>query len=228
MTDNQPTPLKDILRDPSHPAHAAATALTEKVESGEVSLCACLGPVYNEPYCPCEMRRRGLPRSVQHKRATEAATVQLQSFLQTGALARRGVYIASRASIPARAAQWRLLRDILGWHIVSSWIDEAGEGETNDFSDLWLRIVDEIRGAERLIFYVEQDDFPLKGALVEVGIALAAGVPVYVVAPGVVIEGRSRRPIGSWIDHPLVKLVPNMEVALKGAARRETPNIEGA
>lgn len=141
---------------------------------------------------------------------------------------RQGVYIASRASIPARAAQWRLLRDLLGWHIVSSWIDEAGEGDTANFTELWVRIETEIKQSERLILYVEADDFPLKGALVEVGIALAAGVPVYVVAPGVVIEGRSRRPIGSWIDHPLVKLVPNMEVALKGAARREPVTTEGA
>ncbi|KWA84116.1 hypothetical protein WL29_22385 [Burkholderia ubonensis] len=229
MTINQPTPLNDILRDPGHPAHADAKALTEKVESGDISLCACLGPVYDEPYCPCEMRRRGLPRSAHHKRAVEAATVQLQSFLQTGTLQRRGIYIASRASLPARAAQWRLLRDIQGWHIVSSWIDEAGEGESAAFSDLWLRIVDEIRGAERLILYVEPDDFPLKGALVEVGIALAAGVKVFVVAPGVVIESRSRRPLGSWIDHPLVKLVPNMAVALQGAARREPESTdEGA
>ncbi|KVP17017.1 hypothetical protein [Burkholderia ubonensis] len=141
-----------------------------------------------------------------------------------------GTYIASRASLPARAAQWRLLRDILGWHIVSSWIDEAGQGQTADFSELWVRIEAEIKGAERLILYVEPGDFPLKGALVEVGIALAAGVKVFVVAPGVTIEPRTRRPLGSWIDHPLVTLAPNMEVALKGAARRapESDNLAGA
>ena len=131
-----------------------------------------------------------------------------------------GIYIASRASIPARAAQWRLLRDILGWHIVSTWIDEAGPGETQDFAKLWVRIESEVKQAERVILYVESDDFPLKGALIEVGMALAAGVKVFVVAPGLMLEPRTRRPLGSWIDHPLVTLVPNMDVALQGAARR--------
>ena len=50
--------------------------------------------------------------------------------------AHRGTYIASRASIRARAARWRHLRDVEGWHIVSSWIDEDGEGETDDFGEL--------------------------------------------------------------------------------------------
>lgn len=52
--------------------------------------------------------------------------------------------------------------------------------------------------------YAEAGDFPLKGAFIEVGMALSAGVPVVVVAPGVAIEPRSMRPIGSWMAHPLV------------------------
>jgi hypothetical protein len=133
----------------------------------------------------------------------------------------RGIYVASRASIPERAAQWKRLRDVDGWHIVSTWIDEAGEGETDDFSELWVRIETEIKQSERLILYVKEGDFPIKGALIEVGIALAAGVPIYVFAPGVTIETRSRRPIGSWMDHPLVTLVTSMDEALAGAERRE-------
>ncbi|WP_434716224.1 hypothetical protein [Paraburkholderia sp. A3RO-2L] len=135
-----------------------------------------------------------------------------------------GTYIASRASIPARAAQWRHLRDVEGWHITSSWIDEAGEGETDSFSELWVRIENEIRNAERLILYAEADDFPLKGAYIEVGMALAFGIKVFVVAPGVTIEPRSRRPVGSWMDHPLVSLVPDIATALEGAARRLAPD----
>ena len=138
----------------------------------------------------------------------------------------RGTYIASRASIRARAARWRHLRDVEGWHIVSSWIDEDGAGETDDFGELWLRIGDEVRGAERLILYVEPDDFPLKGALVEVGLALGAGVKIFVVAPGVVIEPRSYRPIGSWINHPLVRVVSSVELALEGAARRAPAELQ--
>lgn len=134
---------------------------------------------------------------------------------------RAGTYIASRASLPARAARWKHLRDIEGWHIVSSWIDEAGEGETEDFGELWLRIEAEVKSAERVIFYAEAEDFPLKGAYLEAGIAISAGVPVFVVTPGVVIEPGSCRPVGSWVNHPLVRVVPSIELALVGAARRE-------
>ena len=137
---------------------------------------------------------------------------------------RAGIYGASRASVPGRAAMWKELRDVQGWDIVSSWIDEAGEGETGDFVELWERIEREVRGAERLILYVERDDFPLKGAYVEIGVAIAAGVKVFVVAPGVEIEPRSCRPVGSWVMHPRVTVVPDMEAALKGASRR-TPGV---
>jgi len=133
---------------------------------------------------------------------------------------RNGIYIASRASLPARAARWKHLRDVEGCHIISSWIDEAGEGETDDFGELWVRIEAEVKSAERVIVYAEPDDFPLKGAYVEAGIAISAGVPIFVVTPGVEIEPRSCRPIGSWISHPLVNVVPSIEAALEGAARR--------
>lgn len=26
----------------------------------EIAFCACMGPIANDPYCPCEMKRRGL------------------------------------------------------------------------------------------------------------------------------------------------------------------------
>ncbi len=112
------------------------------------------------------------------------------------------IYVASRASIPARAALWRDLRDRHGARIISSWIDEAGEGETEDFADLWARILGAVEVCDRLVLYVEAGDFPLKGALIEVGAALALGKAVWVIGLGVVLEERSCRPIGSWINHP--------------------------
>lgn len=116
-----------------------------------------------------------------------------------------GIYVASRASVPERAAMWRALR-AEGWPIVSSWIDEDGPGQTDDMGELWTRIAEEVMSAAGLVLYVESGDFPLKGALVEVGMAIAAGVPVVVVAPGVSIEPKSCRPIGSWMRHPLVSV----------------------
>jgi hypothetical protein len=128
-----------------------------------------------------------------------------------------GTYIASRASVPGRSAAWRRLRDVDGWKITCSWIDEAGPNETDDLGELWTRIASEIWGSERLVLYVEPDDLPLKGALIEVGMALAYKIPVRVVAPGLMIEIPSYRPLGSWVRHPLVTFADTMEKALAGA-----------
>lgn len=136
------------------------------------------------------------------------------------AKARAGVYVASRASVPARVEMWQALR-ASGVHITSSWIDEAAPGASASLPDLWQRIEQEIRASERLVLYVEADDFPLKGALIETGIAIGAGVPVYVVAPGVELEPRSMRPLGSWALHPLVKFAASLNEAL-------TPTKEAA
>lgn len=113
------------------------------------------------------------------------------------------VYVASRASNPARPAMWRKLRDEFGFKIISSWIDEAGDGETADFAELWKRITAEIARCDMLVFYAHADDFPLKGALIEVGMALAMQKPVWVFG-NLTLEGRTDRPLGSWIRHPLV------------------------
>ncbi len=128
-----------------------------------------------------------------------------------------GTYIASRASIPRRAAAWRRLRDVGGWKITSTWIDEDGAGQTTDLGALWVRIASEVAGSERLVLYVEPDDFPLKGALIEVGIAIAHLIPIRVVAPGVLLDPISFRPVGSWVRHPLVSFANSVREALEGA-----------
>lgn len=126
---------------------------------------------------------------------------------------RKGIYVASRASVPARGSMWRALRS-KGHQIISTWIDEDGEGQTEDWGELWERIRKEVTGAEKLVLYAETSDFPLKGAYVEIGMALAAGVPVVCVLPGVELEARSFRPVGSWIKHPLVSIAKTVEEAL--------------
>lgn len=124
-----------------------------------------------------------------------------------------GFYVASRASVPERPATWRRFRED-GWPIVSTWIDEAGEGETADNGELWQRIDREIASCAGLILYVAADDFPLKGTYIEVGMALARGKPVAVVLDGVELQPRSLRPLGSWAAHPLVKFYPSVLAAL--------------
>lgn len=92
--------------------------------------------------------------------------------------ARGGVYMASKT---AHAGRWRDLRK-QGFPVACTWIDEAGAGETADFPDLWARCIREAATAAALILYCEPGEI-LKGALVEVGAALAAGVPVLWVGP---------------------------------------------
>jgi hypothetical protein len=123
------------------------------------------------------------------------------------------LYVASRASLPERSAMWRALRND-GWRIASTWIDEAGEGETASFADLWHRIEDEIRNSDGLILYAEREDFPLKGALVEVGIALGMRKPVAVVLAGPpFLETRTLRPVGSWLYHGRCSLFGTVQEA---------------
>jgi hypothetical protein len=118
-----------------------------------------------------------------------------------------GIYIASRTY---RAARWRRLRDVEGWQITSSWIDEAGAGESPDLGNLWSRVEAEIARSKLLILYVEMEDFPLKGALIEVGMAIASPIPVRIVAPGVILDPVSFRPLGSWVRHPRVSFCDTM------------------
>jgi hypothetical protein len=133
----------------------------------------------------------------------------------------KGLYVASRATIPERSAMWRKLRE-QGVPINSTWIDEAGDGETACFTELWERITSEISRSAALILYAEASDFPLKGALTEAGIAIGMGKQVAVVTPGVTYEARSMRPIGSWVSHPLVTRFDTVEDAL---AALPTPQI---
>lgn len=84
-----------------------------------------------------------------------------------------GIYIASKA---CHAPKWRFLRDS-GHPIISTWIDEAGPGQTTDFNDLWSRCIHESSTADVLVVYREAGEV-LKGGWVEVGAALAYGVPI--------------------------------------------------
>ena len=60
MENNKPIPIKDILVDHQHPLYEMVSETINKLNSGEISMCACMGKMGNDPYCPCEMRNRGL------------------------------------------------------------------------------------------------------------------------------------------------------------------------
>jgi hypothetical protein len=115
-----------------------------------------------------------------------------------------GIYVASKTK---HAARWLALR-AQGCPIVSTWIDEAGVGETSDWRDLWDRCLSEATGAAALVMYVEPGEAH-KGSLAEVGAALYAGVPVFWVGPEV---GTVRR-------HRGVTVCDTLEQAMEAAGK---------
>lgn len=45
-----------------------------------ITFCACMGPMYGEPLCPCAMSRAGLERSQESKDALVAANKRLDEL----------------------------------------------------------------------------------------------------------------------------------------------------
>jgi hypothetical protein len=118
-------------------------------------------------------------------------------------MTRARVYVASKAE---HGPLWRELR-AAGEPIISTWIDESGPGQTADWPGLWWRCIQEASTATALVCYCREGERPLKGALVEVGAALAHGVPVYWVGPE-----------QSVTRHPLVTVCLTLLDALNQAA----------
>lgn len=133
-----------------------------------------------------------------------------------------GIYVASRVK---HADLWKAYR-AQGVPIIASWIDEAGDGETADFVELWQRIRKEIADSKGLVFYAAGvEDFPFKGAFVEVGMALALGKPVYAALENVMLEGRTMRPVGSWLLDRDVTRCPTLEDAIRLACQGDGPTM---
>lgn len=83
-------------------------------------------------------------------------------------------YVASKTT---HAEFWKHQRREFGCQIISTWIDEAGEGQTANYSELAQRCISEVQKADVLVLYCEPGEL-LKGALIEVGAALALGKEV--------------------------------------------------
>lgn len=80
------------------------------------------------------------------------------------------IYVASKTK---HAAKWRALRDH-GHNIIATWIDQAEEGQSPDYPGLATHCIQEAARADVTILYCHPGEV-LKGALVEVGAALAHG-----------------------------------------------------
>lgn len=86
-----------------------------------------------------------------------------------------GIYVASKVR---HAGTWTILRDT-GLPVISTWIDEAGVGQS-DLRDLWRRCVAEVKSADVLLLYRLGGEI-LKGGWIEAGVAAGAGIPIYAV-----------------------------------------------
>ena len=123
--------------------------------------------------------------------AHESDAAELEAALADRcSVAREAIYVASKTKY---AAMWRELR-YQGMPIISTWIDEAGKGETQSWADLWQRCVSESARATGFIIYGREGEV-MKGALVEVGTALGAGVPVAIVGKCDGMKNASAHPL---------------------------------
>lgn len=79
----------------------------------------------------------------------------------------------------------------------------------------WLQDVQDIKDADGVFVYAEPED-RLRGALVEAGVAIALGVPVYVI-------GDRHPDYGTWQHHPTVRKVKTITDAIDQATHFRRP-----
>lgn len=143
-----------------------------------------------------------------------AASFPVDSFSQDSSAKRcqpsERIYIASKIT---HASKWRDLRDD-GWPIISTWIDEAGEGQSKSLGDLTDRCIAEAISCTHFILYSEPGEI-LKGALLECGAALANAVPVFCVGDGPSISR-------VFEHHPCWHMCDTIEDALTRSTKSQT------
>lgn len=119
------------------------------------------------------------------------------------------LYIASRLYY---AERWRRLRDEWnrdGIFIISRWIDLVPLEDANDSNVMkfvWSIDETDVRNSHALLLYAEPRD-TLRGALVEAGMAIAFGHPVFLVG--------DNSGFGTWQHHPQVHKFATLKLAKK-------------
>lgn len=109
------------------------------------------------------------------------------------------LYTASKTT---HAHLWQALRSS-GVPITATWIDEAGEGQTASYAELADRCIREVAQADAVLLYCAPGEI-LKGALIEVGAALALGKPVLCVGDCPSLS-RVFKAHPLWSSHPSIK-----------------------
>lgn len=86
------------------------------------------------------------------------------------------IYIASKTR---HADKWRKLR-AKGVDVISTWIYDTDQYEAVERADLAQRCIAEATACEAMLVYYEVGEH-FKGGFIEIGVALAAGKPIYAV-----------------------------------------------
>ncbi len=95
-----------------------------------------------------------------------------------------------------------------GYNIISTWIYEAGAGQSKSLKELSERCIQEVKDSDVVIVFAEPND-KLKGAFIEMGVALAFYKPVFYVG----------ELTGAFSHHPLVIKFKNADAALSSCTR---------
>lgn len=89
MSEQTSIPVAEVVANPEHPLHAEVADVCNKLSTGDVTMCACMGPVCGEPYCPCEMNSRGLGPSPARLAADAEAAQKFAARVQSGVFAQQ-------------------------------------------------------------------------------------------------------------------------------------------
>jgi hypothetical protein len=76
---NKPIPIKEAMEQ-----YPEVREMMDKLDRGEINLCACMGPMYGEPHCYCSMVRLGLPLSPEREKANAEANERLKALFEPG------------------------------------------------------------------------------------------------------------------------------------------------
>lgn len=124
-------------------------------------------------------------------------------------------YVAAKAYRPEITKELKALRDE-GFAITSTWIDLPEDQPLPPHMQgmIWEAAKYQIMTSHQLVAWIRPQDLPLKGVLVEIGIAIGMGKIVRLVAPDVEFDSRTGRPLGSWIMSNHVTLHHSLKEAL--------------
>ena len=127
------------------------------------------------------------------------------------------VYIASKLSYAKRFRDLREIWGMRGVDLHARWFDQAELEHVNheltphDFHVFWLVDEEDVRQSDAVILYAENGD-RLRGALVEVGMAIALGKLVIVIG--------DHPDYGTWQHHPVVTRADSLDHAFTMLERR--------